>query len=401
MSKLKLAFLAYRSDPFSGGQGIYLKNVTEALLERGHQITIYSGRPLPDVSDDIDLIPIETPGYFESFDFNQRFKNFLKQSKTSMEILDFFETCTGTFTEPIFFGDRLLKNDHFIKHQDSFDIFHDNQSLSNYSKIINNRLVTTLHHPIHVDRDIDLENEPGFLRRFAIKRWYSFLNFQKKNVKNIKAIVSPSESSKRDIVKFFDCSESKIKVIWNGVDITTPEQNNQKEFKNHFVTIVSADVPMKNLENILNSLFLIPVRLRKFFLLIIYFLSLSNYGCYATEKWITVYSGRKDYLDRGSKKIDVDSIKKSSDGYVFYIIRREVGTHSRFNSSPDGGILYTASNWGAVSCENRTIFTQIKAGSVYGKKIGLKGEEFIFKFVPSIVKEELSVSPIPLTKEYV
>ena len=32
MSKLKLAFLAYRSDPFSGGQGIYLKNVTEALL---------------------------------------------------------------------------------------------------------------------------------------------------------------------------------------------------------------------------------------------------------------------------------------------------------------------------------------------------------------------------------
>ena len=144
MSKLKLAFLAYRSDPFSGGQGIYLKNVTEALLERGHQITIYSGRPLPDVPDDIDLVPIETPGYFESFDFNQRFKNFLKQPKTSMEILDFFETCTGTFTEPIFFGDRLLKNDHFIKHQDSFDIFHDNQSLSNYSKIINNRLVTTL-----------------------------------------------------------------------------------------------------------------------------------------------------------------------------------------------------------------------------------------------------------------
>ena len=81
-----------------------------------------------------------------------------------------------------------------------------------------------------------------------------FLNFQKKNVKNIKAIVSPSESSKRDIVKFFDCSESKIKVIWNGVDIATSEQNNQKEFKNHFVTIVSADVPMKNLENILKAI---------------------------------------------------------------------------------------------------------------------------------------------------
>ena len=35
-----------------------------------------------------------------------------------------------------------------------------------------------------------------------------------------------------------------------------------------------------------------------------------------------------------------------------------------------------------MSCENRTIFTQIKAGSVYGKKIGLKGEEFIFNELP-------------------
>ena len=109
MSKLKLAFLAYRSDPFSGGQGIYLKNVTEALLERGHQITIYSGRPLPDVPDDIDLVPIETPGYFESFDFNQRFKNFLKKPKTSMEILDFLRPVLGHLLSQFFWRQTFKK----------------------------------------------------------------------------------------------------------------------------------------------------------------------------------------------------------------------------------------------------------------------------------------------------
>ena len=49
MSKLKIAFLSYRSDPFSGGQGIYLKNLCEALVKRNHDITIFSGNPLPDV----------------------------------------------------------------------------------------------------------------------------------------------------------------------------------------------------------------------------------------------------------------------------------------------------------------------------------------------------------------
>ena len=67
-----------------------------------------------------------------------------------MDYFDFFETCTGTFTEPIFFGERLALNEVFAEEAHTFDIFHDNQSLSNYPKIINKRLVTTLHHPIHV-----------------------------------------------------------------------------------------------------------------------------------------------------------------------------------------------------------------------------------------------------------
>ena len=37
----KIALLSYRSDPFSGGQGIYIKNLSDALLDRGHEITIF------------------------------------------------------------------------------------------------------------------------------------------------------------------------------------------------------------------------------------------------------------------------------------------------------------------------------------------------------------------------
>ena len=257
MKKLKIGLLSYRSDPFSGGQGIYIKNVSEALLNRGHEITIFSGNPLPIVSNKIKVVEINTPGYFETFNSFERFKIFQAQEKTRLDLWDFIETFTGTFTEPIFFSDRLLQNTEFAKTADSYDIFHDNQSISNYPDSINKKLITTLHHPIHVDRDIDLENESSFLRKLAIKRWYSFLNFQKKNLKKVKKIISPSRSSKKDICQYFQYPEEQISVIWNGIDLADCKFHQRTSFNSEFVTIISSDVPMKNLKNILKALYLL------------------------------------------------------------------------------------------------------------------------------------------------
>ena len=50
------------------------------------------------------------------------------------------------FTEPIFFGQRLSENKKFKELKDSFDIFHDNQSISQYPRFMHEKLVTTLHH---------------------------------------------------------------------------------------------------------------------------------------------------------------------------------------------------------------------------------------------------------------
>lgn len=257
MKKLKIGLLSYRSDPFSGGQGIYIKNVSEALQNRGHEVTIFSGNPLPIVSNKIKVVEINTPGYFETFNSFERFKIFQAQEKTRLDLWDFIETFTGTFTEPIFFSDRLLQNTEFAKTADSYDVFHDNQSISNYPDSINKKLITTLHHPIHVDRDIDLENESSFLRKLAIKRWYSFLNFQKKNLKKVKKIISPSKSSKKDICHYFQYPAEQISVIWNGIDLADCKFHQRTSFNSEFVTIISSDVPMKNLRNILKALYLL------------------------------------------------------------------------------------------------------------------------------------------------
>ena len=257
MPSLKIALLSYRSDPFSGGQGIYIKNISEALHNRGHEITIFSGNPLPEVNKAIKVVRIETPGFFETFDSLERLKIFTSLEKNRLNFMDFFETFTGTFTEPVFFGERLVKNKYFQETVDEFDIFHDNQSISSYPETVLKKLVTTLHHPIHVDKEIDLTSEKSFLSRLSIKRWYSFLNFQKKNLKAVKKVISPSLSSKNDICRYFDYPSKNISVIWNGINLDDCKFHQRESFNANFVTIISADVPMKNLKTVLKALYLL------------------------------------------------------------------------------------------------------------------------------------------------
>ena len=257
MSSLKIALLSYRSDPFSGGQGIYIKNISEALHNRGHEITIFSGNPLPEVNKAIKVVRIETPGFFETFDSLERLKIFTSLEKNRLNFMDFFETFTGTFTETVFFGERLVKNKHFQKTVDEFDIFHDNQSISSYPETVLKKLVTTLHHPIHVDKEIDLTSEKSFLSRLSIKRWYSFLNFQKKNLKAVIKVISPSLSSKNDICRYFDYPSKNISVIWNGINLDDCKFHQRGSFNANFVTIISADVPMKNLKTVIKALYLL------------------------------------------------------------------------------------------------------------------------------------------------
>ena len=254
MRKLKIAFLSYRSSPLSGGQGIYLKHVCEALANLGHEVTVFSGKPLPNLDKNIDVEEVDTPGYFETFLFEDRLEIFKAlEHKSFLEIEDFFKTLLGVFTEPIFFGQRLLENKKFQELKDSFDIFHDNQSISQYPRFMHKKLVTTLHHPIHVDRDLDLAFEESFLRRFAIRQWYSFLSSQKKFLRQSRLVITPSHNSKKDIQKYFDVNSDAIEVLWNGINAIDYEHSIQSDFKYRLVSIVSSDVPMKNLSNLIKG----------------------------------------------------------------------------------------------------------------------------------------------------
>ena len=62
---LKIGLLGYRSNPFSGGQGVYLKYLSKALVDLGHQVDVISGQPYPDLDPRVGLVKLPGLNLYE------------------------------------------------------------------------------------------------------------------------------------------------------------------------------------------------------------------------------------------------------------------------------------------------------------------------------------------------
>jgi len=254
VTKLKIAILSYRSAPFGGGQGVYVKDISYALSSLGHSVDVISGEPYPHLHADINLIKLPGMNLFESFSFRDRLKKFIQNPKSILNIYEFTSTLFGGFPEMHTFGNRV--ND-FLKKEDKYDVIIDNQSLSYGMLEVQKRFpfIEVIHHPITMDLKHDLETNQKFLYKLSRKRWYSFLNMQKKVAPKINSIITPSNNSKKDIINDFKCLKENIEVINNGLDtnIFKPRKDIKREAY-RLITTASADVPLKGLDYTLKAL---------------------------------------------------------------------------------------------------------------------------------------------------
>ena len=91
MASLKILILSYRSAPFGGGQGIYVKDLSKALLDLGYEVTILSGPPYPHVDKNIKLIKSPGLNLFETFSFKDRFYKFINhKNKNFLDMYDLY-----------------------------------------------------------------------------------------------------------------------------------------------------------------------------------------------------------------------------------------------------------------------------------------------------------------------
>jgi glycosyltransferase involved in cell wall biosynthesis len=245
--------LTYRGNPACGGQGVYVTYLSRALKELGHEVDVLSGPPYPELDDGIQLHKL--PG-LDLYNPEHLFKvENLRELASPLNQYEYLSMCTGGFPEPFTFGIRA--NRHLRKRRGTYDIVHDNQSLSYGLLGITGAgfpAVATIHHPITVDRDTDIKAAGNRLRRLMVRRWYSFLPMQKIVSRRLSHIITVSDCSRRDISREFAIPAQRFRIIPNGIntDFFYPLPGVNRA-DNQLLVTNSADTPLKGLRYLLEA----------------------------------------------------------------------------------------------------------------------------------------------------
>ncbi|MBB5186646.1 glycosyltransferase involved in cell wall biosynthesis [Zhongshania antarctica] len=248
---LKVCLLGYRSAPYGGGQGIYLKYLSKALVEAGHTVDVISGQPYPHLDPRVNLIKMPGMNLFETGLGSIRPHHL----RSMTNIIEWSGKLTGAFSEPYCFGRRVVK--YLKNHGRHYDIIHDNQCLSYGMLELQKRnfpFITTIHHPITSDLSIALKAAKNWRERLLIRRWHSFLIMQRQVARQLHHVVTVSERSRQDIAVAFDMQPAGISVVLNGIDTEEfrPLPNTVKN-PNRVMAAVSSDQPLKGMRYLLEG----------------------------------------------------------------------------------------------------------------------------------------------------
>ncbi|HCA88404.1 MAG TPA: glycosyl transferase family 1, partial [Streptomyces sp.] len=265
---LRIALLSYKGNPFCGGQGVYVRHLSRELAALGHSVEIIAAQPYPVLDHGPDQGPGSgaRPGRLSltelpSLDLYRQPDPFRTpkpgEYRDWTDALEVATMWTGGFPEPLTFSLRAGR--HLAARRGDFDVVHDNQTLG-YGLLggparIGAPLVTTIHHPITVDRRLDLDAAGSFLRRASVRRWYGFTRMQKRVARRLPSVLTVSGSSRDEITDQLGVRRDRIHVVHIGADtgLFSPDPA-VPEIPGRIVTTSSADVPLKGLLHLVEAL---------------------------------------------------------------------------------------------------------------------------------------------------
>ena len=249
---LRVALLSYRSKQHVGGQGVYVRHLSRELAALGHQVTVFSGQPYPTLDEGVTLEKLPSLDLYN--DADPFVAPPIRQWRDWIDVLEVATMWTAGFPEPLTFS--LRANRELRRRLGEFDVVHDNQTLGWGLLGIKSAgipLVTTIHHPISVDRRIELEEARG-LQKLTKRRWYGFVKMQAKVARRLDPILVPSRSSADDIAREFGVDPTTMEVTPLGVDTRYFHPRAEVErVPGRIVCTASADSPLKGVSVLLRA----------------------------------------------------------------------------------------------------------------------------------------------------
>jgi glycosyltransferase involved in cell wall biosynthesis len=251
---LRVALLVYRGKSTVGGQGVYVRHLSAALTDLGHWVEVLSGPPYPDLAPGVGLLRVPSLDLYREPDpFRVPRPG---EFRSRIDVAEFALMCTAGFPEPYTFSLRARRVLAARRHD--FDLVHDNQCLGTGLLGIQRLglpVIGTIHHPITVDRRVELAHAEGPVRKATLRRWYGFTRMQTRVARRLPRILTVSDSSRADIVRDHGVDPARVRVVPVGVDAERFRPlPGVARVPGRIMTTSSSDVPMKGLVHLLEAL---------------------------------------------------------------------------------------------------------------------------------------------------
>jgi glycosyltransferase involved in cell wall biosynthesis len=249
---LRIGLLSYRSHPNCGGQGVYVRHLSQALHALGHSVEVISGPPYPELVNGLKLHRLPS---LDLYNPDNLFRTpALSELRDPINLLEWLDVTTMGFPEPLTFGARAVRYLRPKRH--CFDVLHDNQSLSYGIRTLARHIptVATIHHAMTVDRDLAVRSERVIWSKLKQLRWYSFIAMQKRVAPSLSRIITVSRFARNDIARAFNIARDKFTIVANGIDSRRFHPLPEIERRRcRLIVTSSADTPLKGLKYLLHA----------------------------------------------------------------------------------------------------------------------------------------------------
>lgn len=265
---MRVCVLGYRGNPYAGGQGIYLYHLTRWLAALGHQVDVIVGPPYPRPLNGwarVHHVPnLNLWGVYRRKWLPARQPFSLLRP---WNLFDFAATRLRFFPEPLSFSFRALAVLARLLRRGRFDVLHDVQTLG-YGMLLMRAfgmpLLTTVHHPLTVDRREAFAGNITFEELYHTAVFYP-VTMQGRVIRRVDRVITASAAGKEQIARDFRVRPERISIVPNGID--TERFCNAGHWRRAPATLLfvgNSDDPKKGAVYLVRALALLPesVRLR-------------------------------------------------------------------------------------------------------------------------------------------
>jgi glycosyltransferase involved in cell wall biosynthesis len=116
--------------------------------------------------------------------------------------------------------------------------------------------VTSVHHPISVDRRIELSEARG-MARLSKRRWYGFVRMQARVASRVSEqapLLTVSSSARDDICRDFGVRPQNVRIIPLGVDTRVFHPRSAPRVPGRIVAVASSNSPLKGVATLLRAM---------------------------------------------------------------------------------------------------------------------------------------------------